>query len=162
MRCSQLDWHTKREWLGERELWQLHLMWFWMQAILSLWHEQSAFQSVGQYKQHYFLFFFSFFFCFFLSIVYFSHRRSARIKKLNLWKLTEAPEKLGGRHLSRPRQSFLGPPRMVTHQKDVYHILRILHLYLTHKTNFRWQLPSLGWWPTERKCSTDLEFCTYT
>ena len=56
------------------------------------WHERSALQSVavrrstgndvsGHYFHRYFLFFFSFFFLFF-SVVYFSHRRTARIKKL--------------------------------------------------------------------------------
>ena len=59
------------------------------------WHERAAFQRLafgrstagndvsGHYKRHYFLFsFFLFFFFFFFSVVYFSHRRSARIKKL--------------------------------------------------------------------------------
>ena len=43
------------------------------------------------------IFFFSFLFSlfFFFSVVYFSHRRSARIKKLILRKLTGAPQNLG-------------------------------------------------------------------
>ena len=52
-----------------------------------------------------FLFFFPFF-PFFFSVVTFSHRRSARIKKLIIQKLTGAPR---GRHLSRPRWPFWGP-----------------------------------------------------
>ena len=39
----------------------------------------------------------------------FSHRRSARIKKLIYRKLLRMPKNLGGRHLSRPRQPFWGP-----------------------------------------------------
>ena len=42
----------------------------------------------GHYKRHYFLFFL-------LSVVYFSHRRSARIKKLILGKLLKMPKNLG-------------------------------------------------------------------
>ena len=47
----------------------------------------------GHKKQHYFLFFSFSFFSF--PVVYFSHRRSARIKKLILKKLTGASKNLG-------------------------------------------------------------------
>ena len=68
----------------------------------TFWHERLAFQSVsnnisGHYKRHYFSFFF-------FSVVYFSHRRSAWIKKLISQKLTGVP-----RNLSRPRRLFSGP-----------------------------------------------------
>ena len=66
-------------------------------------------------------------------------------------------------------------PRMVTHQKEVYYRLGNWHLHITHDTNTRWQLPSmvtyhyldghpptLGWSPTRRKCTTDMEFGNYT
>ena len=46
---------------------------------------------------------------FFSSVATFSHRRSARIKKLILRKLLRMPKKVLGRHLSRPRQPFWGP-----------------------------------------------------
>ena len=45
----------------------------------------------GHYKRHYFLLFLFFL----LSVVYFSHRRSARIKKLILGKLLKMPKNLG-------------------------------------------------------------------
>ena len=66
-------------------------------------------------------------------------------------------------------------PRMVTHQKEVYYRLGIWHFHFTPKTNTRWQLqctvtyhpleghpPTHGWSPTKRKCTTDLEFGTFT
>ena len=46
----------------------------------------------GHYKRHYFLF--SFLFFFFFSVVYFSHRRSARIKKLIKRKLLKTSKNL--------------------------------------------------------------------
>ena len=64
---------------------------------------------------------------------------------------------------------------MVPHQKEVYYRLGIWHLHITHKTNTRLQLlwmvsyhpengcpPTKGWSPTKRKCTTDMEFGTYT
>ena len=59
-------------------------------------------------------------------------------------------------------------PRMGNHQKEVHYRLWFWHLYITHETNTRWQLPwmftqqNLGWSPIRRKCTTDLEFGNYT
>ena len=66
-------------------------------------------------------------------------------------------------------------PRMVTHQKEVYYRLQIWQLHFTLKTITRWQLPcmvtyhslggrpqTLGWSPTRRKCTSNLEFGNYT
>ena len=53
---------------------------------------QLATTSVATISIIIFMFIFS---RFFSSIVYFSHRRSARIKKLIYWKLTGAPKNLG-------------------------------------------------------------------
>ena len=66
-----------------------------------IWHERSALGWLigndvsGHYKQHYFLFFFF--------VVYFSHRRSARIKKLIWQKLMAAPNNLGFDLFPNPR-----------------------------------------------------------
>ena len=56
-----------------------------------------------------FFFFFLFFFSFLFSVVYFSHRRSAWIKKLIQQKLTGAPKNLGIHAFADPLSHF-GPP----------------------------------------------------
>ena len=61
----------------------------------------------GHYKRHYFPFLFSFFF----SVVYFYHRRSARIKKLIQRKLTGTPKNLGVDTFPDPLCHFGAPWR---------------------------------------------------
>ena len=58
-----------------------------------------------------FFFFFLFLFFFFLSVVYFSHRRSARIKKLMVRNLTGAPKKHGLHPFLDPVGHFGAPWR---------------------------------------------------
>ena len=60
----------------------------------------------GHYKQHKCLFFLYLFFLFFFLGVYFSHRRSARIKKNYFAKVDESAPNPRGKHLSRPRWPF--------------------------------------------------------
>ena len=96
------------------------------------WRERSAFQrsafgwstTGNDVVATFFIFFFFLFFppfffrffsvfppvFFFFSVATFSHRRSAQIKKLIEQKLIEAPR---GRHLSRPRWLFWGPPAAI-------------------------------------------------
>ena len=56
-------------------------------------------------------------------------------------------------------------PRMVTHQKKVYHRLGLLHLHITHLVTYNSlddNPPTLGWPLSRWSSTTDLEFVNYT